>query len=719
MPVEEIQRICPACRGSCNCKVCMRGDNLLKVRIREIPAQNKLQYLYSLLSAVLPVVKHIHNQQCFEVELEKKLRGNGMDLGRTKLNADEQMCCNFCRIPIVDYHRHCSNCSYDLCLSCCKDLRDATKLVQDDRGKQFLGRADCRETTSKDVKLSNVHLNILSKLSDWKADSNGSIPCPPKQYGGCSSSVLSLKRIFKMNWVAKLVKNVEEMVSGCKVCDSGDLENTSEGKLFQAAHRENGDDNVLYHPLSEDIRSEGIEDFRKQWSRGKPVIIKDIYDVSSMSNWDPIEIWRGVRETTEEKTKDDNRTVKAIDCFDGSEIDIQIGQFIRGYSEGRIHENGWPEMLKLKDWPSPSASEEFLLYQRPEFISKLPLLEFIHSKWGLLNVAAKLPHYSLQNDVGPKIFLSYGMYEELGKGDSVNNLHINMRDLVFLLVHISEVKLKGWQKTKIGKMEKIFAESDHKGFPGDALNVSSEGDFSKFSPVGDRGDGQYADTDSNANEMLVDQESRVTSQTGVDNLSHEDLNGSSLNSSDSSHSGALWDVFRRQDVPMLIEYLRFHWKKHGDSDHVTDDSVPSPLYDGIVYLNEHHKRKLKELFGIEPWSFEQHLGEAIFIPAGCPFQVRNLQSTVQLGLDFLSPESLGEAVRMAEEIRGLPNTHDAKLQMLEVGKISLYAASSAIKEVQKLVLDPKVGPELGFEDPNLTALVSENLEKMMKRRQVA
>lgn len=303
-----------------------------------------------------------------------------------------------------------------------------------------------------------------------------------------------------MNWVAKLVKNVEEMVSGCKVCDSGDLENTSERMLFQAAHRENGDDNFLYHPSSEDIRSEGIEDFRKQWSRGKPVIIKDIYDVSSMSNWDPIEIWRGVRETTEEKTKDDNRTVKAIDCFDWSEvgtnclllalldivstlfrlayvvhlhyymyvttvskfsrsgllisfylqlilplslalnvlqIDIEIGQFIRGYSEGRTHENGWPEMLKLKDWPSPGASEEFLLYQRPEFISKLPLLEFIHSKWGLLNVAAKLPHYSLQNDVGPKIFISYGMHEELGRGDSVNNLHINMRDLVSAIISFS------------------------------------------------------------------------------------------------------------------------------------------------------------------------------------------------------------------------------------------------------------------------------------------
>jgi len=29
--------------------------------------------------------------------------------------------------------------------------------------------------------------------------------------------------------------------------------------------------------------------------------------------------------------------------------------------------------------------------------------------------------------------------------------------------------------------------------------------------------------------------------------------------------------------------------------------------------------------GVEPWTFEQHRGEAIFIPAGCPFQITNLQ----------------------------------------------------------------------------------------------
>lgn len=31
IPMEEIQRMCPACRGTCNCKVCLRSDNAIKV----------------------------------------------------------------------------------------------------------------------------------------------------------------------------------------------------------------------------------------------------------------------------------------------------------------------------------------------------------------------------------------------------------------------------------------------------------------------------------------------------------------------------------------------------------------------------------------------------------------------------------------------------------------------------------------------------------------
>lgn len=54
------------------------------------------------------------------------------------------------------------------------------------------------------------------------------------------------------------------------------------------------------------------------------------------------------------------------------------------------------------------------------------------------------------------------------------------------------------------------------------------------------------------------------------------------------------------------------------------------------------------------------------------FPCHNFQSTVQLGLDFLFPESVGEAVRLAEEIRCLPNDHEAKLQVLEVRQRKLF-----------------------------------------------
>ncbi|EPS58501.1 hypothetical protein M569_16313, partial [Genlisea aurea] len=422
MSLSEIERTCPACRGTCSCGVCMRGDNLIKARIREICAKEKLQYLYCLLSAVLPIVKQIHLEQCNEVELEKRFRGNEIiDLSRTKLNSDEQMCCDFCRIPIIDYHRHCTNCSYDLCLSCCKDIRNASKLpVKDKSGDN-----------NKVLLLARMRfLKSFDNIGSWKSNRDESIPCPPKAFGGCGSSFLTLKRIFKMNWVAKLVKNVDEMVNGCK-----NFEPEESGgnhlRVFHAANRVCENDNFLYHPSSEDLKKDGIEDFRMCWSRGEPVIVKDVTDSSAETFWDPMTLWSEIKQTAEERTKDPNRTVKAVDCSSLTEINIGLEDFMKGYFEGRINGKGEQEMLKLKDWPTPSATEEFLLYRRPDFISKLPLLEFVHSKWGLLNVAAKLPHYSLQNDVGPKIYMSYG--NETDECRSADNLHINMRDMVIII----------------------------------------------------------------------------------------------------------------------------------------------------------------------------------------------------------------------------------------------------------------------------------------------
>lgn len=31
IPSDEIKKVCPACRGICNCQICLQGDNLIKV----------------------------------------------------------------------------------------------------------------------------------------------------------------------------------------------------------------------------------------------------------------------------------------------------------------------------------------------------------------------------------------------------------------------------------------------------------------------------------------------------------------------------------------------------------------------------------------------------------------------------------------------------------------------------------------------------------------
>ena len=95
--------------------------------------------------------------------------------------------------------------------------------------------------------------------------------------------------------------------------------------------------------------------------------------------------------------------------------------------------------------------------------------------------------------------------------------------------------------------------------------------------------------------------------------------------------------------------------------------------------------------GVEPWTFEQNLGEAVFIPAGCPHQVRNLkvlirlsslyvliqlclwylivvfpQSCTKVAVDFVSPENIKECLRLTEEFRQLPKNHRAREDKLEV-----------------------------------------------------
>lgn len=50
-----------------------------------------------------------------------------------------------------------------------------------------------------------------------------------------------------------------------------------------------------------------------------------------------------------------------------------------------------------------------------------------------------------------------------------------------------------------------------------------------------------------------------------------------------------------------------------------------PIHDQSWYLDQVLRRRLYEEYGVQGWAIVQFLGDAVFIPAGAPHQVRHVE----------------------------------------------------------------------------------------------
>ncbi|KHN24683.1 Lysine-specific demethylase 3A [Glycine soja] len=382
------------------------------------------------------------------MEMEAKTKGlllSDVEVKKIVCSKDERIYCNNCKTSITDFHRSCPSCSYDLCLTCCREIRCnflSGEIVEQcvvvsnahSHGGEPLDPHSCKKESS-DICLES---SSLRPEHLWKAMKNGAIPCSPKDNGGCGYEYLELKCIFPQNWISKLREKVKRLIkvhgledkptvsAWCSSCfKSHDEIGSINENLRKAATREGSSDNYLYCPSASDVKYGDLEHFQGHWIKGEPVIVRNALELTSGLSWEPMVMWRAMRELTYHGSKHLN--VKAIDCLDWCE----------GYSEGRAHCDSWPEMLKLKDWPPSNLFEQKLPRHGIEFISALPYKEYTHPRTGFLNMATKLPEKSLKPDLGPKTYIAYGFADELGHGDSVAKLHCDMSDAVGSLKFIA------------------------------------------------------------------------------------------------------------------------------------------------------------------------------------------------------------------------------------------------------------------------------------------
>ena len=84
----------------------------------------------------------------------------------------------------------------------------------------------------------------------------------------------------------------------------------------------------------------------------------------------------------------------------------------------------------------------------------------------------------------------------------------------------------------------------------------------------------------------------------------------------SCQHGAIWDIYRWQDTEAILQLL------HAVARERDVEITNNPIHDQLFYLDAPLRRRLRQEYNVRGWRFVQRHGDAVFIPAGCPHQVR-------------------------------------------------------------------------------------------------
>lgn len=147
-------------------------------------------------------------------------------------------------------------------------------------------------------------------------------------------------------------------------------------------------------------------------------------------------------------------------------------------------------------------------------------------------------------------------------------------------------------------------------------------------------------------------------------------------------------IFAPRDANKIRDLLNKVAIERGERLEPSHDAI----HDQSWYLDSKLRERLYKEYGVEGYPIAQCLGDAVFIPAGAPHQVRNLLNCIKVAEDFVSPENVSECFHLTQEFRALSDTHSNHEDKLQIKNIIYHAVKDALSVLSN-VLDERIAKE--------------------------
>ncbi|XP_047041028.1 lysine-specific demethylase 3B isoform X1 [Helicoverpa zea] len=148
---------------------------------------------------------------------------------------------------------------------------------------------------------------------------------------------------------------------------------------------------------------------------------------------------------------------------------------------------------------------------------------------------------------------------------------------------------------------------------------------------------------------------------------------------------ALWHIYAAKDADKIRDFLVRAELERG----ARPRPQHNPVHDQTWYLDAALRQRLYREYGVEGYAILQCPGDAVFIPAGAPHQVRNLLDCIKVAEDFVSPENVSRCFELAQQFRRLSRQHSNKEDKLQIKNIVYHAVKHSLCCLEEALAEAK------------------------------